>query len=231
MTRVTTLGELAASIAHEVNQPLAAIVADADAGLNWLAGTDPRLDNAREALAAIANEGNRAAEVVQRIRQLAKKTPPRKTSIDLNHVIQDVVLLLRAELGRHHVTLTLDLASELPLVLGDRIQLQQVLLNLTMNAIDAMATVADRSRELVIRASQSDRDHVMIAVQDTGVGIAANNLDHVFSAFFTTKASGMGMGLSISRSIIESHGGRLWATPNPTHGATFHFAVPVAALS
>jgi signal transduction histidine kinase len=125
------------------------------------------------------------------------------------------------------VTLTLDLASELPLVLGDRIQLQQVLLNLAMNAIDAMATVADRSREFVIRASQSDRDHVMIAVQDTGVGIAANDLDHVFSAFFTTKPGGMGMGLSISRSIIESHGGRLWATPNPTHGPTFQFAVPV----
>ena len=173
------------------------------------------------------NEGGRAAEVVQRIRQLAKKTAPQKTSIDLNHVIQDVVGLLLAELRRHHVTLTLDLASELPLVLGDRIQLQQVLLNLAMNAIDAMATVADRSRELVIRASQSDRDHVMIAVQDTGVGIAANDLDHVFSAFFTTKPGGMGMGLSISRSIIESHGGRLWATPNPTHGTTFHFAVPV----
>jgi PAS domain S-box-containing protein len=227
VTRVTTLGELAASIAHEVNQPLAAIVADANACLNWLAGTDPRLDKAREALVAIANEGERAAEVVQRIRQLAKKTPPRKTSVELNHIIQDVVGLLRAELRRHHVTLTLDLASELPLVLGDRIQLQQVLLNLTMNAIDAMATVADRSRDLVIRASQSDRDHVIIAVQDTGVGIAANDLDHVFSAFFTTKPGGMGMGLSISRSIIESHGGRLWATPNPKHGATFHFAVPV----
>jgi PAS domain S-box-containing protein len=227
VTRVTTLGELAASIAHEVNQPLAAIIADANAGLNWLAGTDPRLDEAREALAAIANQGDRAAAVVQRIRQLAKKAPPRKTSIDLNHIIQDVVLLLRAELRRHDVTLTLDLVSELPLVLGDRIQLQQVLLNLTINAIDAMATVADRSRELVIRTSHSDRDHVMIAVQDTGVGIAANDLDHVFSAFFTTKPGGMGMGLSISRSIIESHGGRLWATPNPTHGATFHFAVPV----
>jgi len=228
VTRVTTLGELAASIAHEVNQPLAAIVADANACLNWLAGTDPRLDDAREALAAIVNEGDRAAAVVQRIRQLAKKTAPRKTSIDLNHVIQDVVVLIRAELRRHHVTLTLDLASELPLVLGDRIQLQQVLLNLTMNAIDAMATVADRSRQLVIRASQSDRDHILIAVEDTGVGIAANDLDQVFSAFFTTKPGGMGMGLSISRSIVEAHGGRLWATPNRPHGAVLNVALPVA---
>ena len=148
------------------------------------------------------------------------------TSIDLNHVIQDVVVLLRAELSRHHVTLTLDLASELPRVLGDRIQLQQVLLNLALNAIDAMASIADRSRELRIRASRSDRDYLMIAVEDTGEGIAANDLDHVFSAFFTTKPSGMGMGLSIGRSIIEAHDGRIWATRNAGPGMTFHVALP-----
>jgi PAS domain S-box-containing protein len=227
VTRVTTLGELAASIAHEVNQPLAAIVADATASLNWLAAADPPLGVVREALGAIVKDGHRAAEVIQRIRELATKSEPRKTSVDLNGVIHDVVSLLRIELRRQDVALTLELASALPPVLGDRIQLQQVVLNLAMNAIDAMAAIADRPRELVMRSAQSDRDRVTIAVQDTGVGIAADHLGQVFSPFFTTKPGGMGMGLSISRSIIEAHGGRLWATPNAPHGATFQFSLPV----
>ncbi len=181
---------------------------------------------ARQALDAIVEDGHRAAVVIQRIRQLATKTPPRKDRLDVNDVVRDIVSLVRAELLRHDVLLTEELSSPLPSVLGDRIQLQQVMLNLVMNAIDAMASVADRRRNLVMRSGQPDRDHVTIAVLDTGVGIAANHLDHVFDAFFTTKPGGMGMGLSISRSIIEGHGGRLWATPNPMHGTTFHFTLP-----
>jgi PAS domain S-box-containing protein len=227
VTRVTTLGELAASIAHEVNQPLAAIVADANACLNWLAMPNPRLAHAREALAAIVNEGHRAAEVIQRIRQLATKTEPHQARVDLNAVIHDVVSLVRAELRRHDVLLTTDLSPAVPAVLGDRIQLQQVMLNLVMNAIEAMVPVVDRPRELSIRSMQSGDDHVVVAVQDTGVGIAADHLGHVFSAFFTTKPSGMGMGLSISRSIIEAHGGRLSVAPNAPYGATFQFSLPV----
>ena len=228
VTRVTTLGELAASVAHEVNQPLAAIVADANASLNWLAAAHPDLESVRGALDAIVRDGHRAGEVIQRIRQLARKGAPRKDAVDLNDVVRDVVPLVRAELRHQDISLMLDLASKLPPVLGDRIQLQQVLLNLVMNAVEAMGTVTGRPRRLIIRSEPDDDDHVSVAVQDTGIGIAANHLDHVFSAFFTTKPGGMGMGLSISRSIIEAHGGRLWTTPNRPHGAVFHFALPVA---
>ena len=228
ITRVTTLGELAASVAHEVNQPLAAIVADANASLNWLAAAPPDLESVRGALDAIVRDGHRAGEVIQRIRQLASKGAPRKDAVDLNDVVRDVVPLVRAELRHQDISLMLDLASKLPPVLGDRIQLQQVLLNLVMNAVEAMGTVTGRPRRLIIRSEPDDDDHVSVAVQDTGFGIAANHLDHVFSAFFTTKPGGMGMGLSISRSIIEAHGGRLWTTPNRPHGAVFHFALPVA---
>jgi PAS domain S-box-containing protein len=228
VTRLTTLGQLAASIAHEVNQPLAAIVADANASLNWLAAAEPELGRVRETLAAIATDGHRAADVIQRIRQLATKTEPRKARLDVNDVVRDVVALVRAEVARYEITLTLDAASPLPPVVGDRIQLQQVVLNLVMNAIEAMAPVTDRPRKLVIRSERHDDDVVRVAVHDTGVGIRASDLDRVFSAFFTTKPSGMGMGLSISRSIIEAHGGRLWAAPNEPHGAIFQFSLPVA---
>jgi PAS domain S-box-containing protein len=228
VTRVTTLGELAASVAHEVNQPLAAMVADANACLNWLAAAPPDLESVSGALDAIVRDGYRAGEVIQRIRQLATKGAPRKGPVDLNDVVRDVVPLMRAELLHQEISLMLDLASTLSPVLGDRVQLQQVLLNLMMNAIEAMASVTDRPRELIIRSEPDDDDHVRVAVQDTGIGIAANDLDHVFSAFFTTKAGGMGMGLSISRSIVEAHGGRLWATPNRPHGAILNVALPIA---
>ena len=227
VSRVTTLGELAASVAHEVNQPLAAIVADANASLNWLAEALPDLDRVREALDAIVRDGHRAGEVIQRIRQLARKAPPRKDAVDLNEVVRDVVALVRVELRHQDISLMLDLASDMAPVRGDRIQLQQVLLNLLMNGLEAMAPVTDRPRELIIRSEPHEDDHVRVAVHDTGIGIAANDLDHVFSAFFTTKPGGMGMGLSISRSIVEAHGGRLWATPNRPHGAVFQFALPV----
>jgi signal transduction histidine kinase len=220
------LGELAASIAHEVNQPLAAIVADGTASLNWLAAEAPDLDRVRDALDAIVTDGHRAAEVIQRIRQLATKSAPRKDRLDVNGLVSDVEPLVGAEVRRHEVTLTLDLAAGLPPVIGDRVQLQQVLLNLVMNGIDAMAAVTDRPRELLIRSRPHEEAQVLVAVQDTGVGIDPDDLDQLFNAFFTTKPAGMGMGLSISRSIVEAHGGRLWATPNAGYGATFHFALP-----
>ncbi len=227
VARVTTLGELAASIAHEVKQPLAAIVADAHASLNWLAGARPDLERVREALEAIVTDGHRAAEVVQRIRQLATKSAPHKARLDINGVIRDVVPLVRAELLRHQVSLQLELAPQLPQALADRVQLQQVILNLVMNGIEAMASVGDRLRELIVRSGPHERDQLMVAVHDTGVGIEPNTVDELFSAFYTTKSGGMGMGLSISRSIVEAHGGRLWATPNEPHGAVFQFSLPV----
>src|SRR2546427_5423285 len=227
VTRVTTLGELAASIAHEVNQPLAAIVADADASLNWLAAPRPDLERVREALEAIAMDGHRAAEVIQRIRQLATKSAPRKDPVNVNDVVHDVLPLASAELRHHDVSLVLQLAPELPAVLRDRVELQQGSLNLVVNAIQAMASVTGRPRKLTIRSETHDCDHVRLTVQDTGVGIAAKHRDELFSAFFTTKPGGMGMGLTISRSIVEAHGGRLWTTPSEPHGAIFHFSLPV----
>ena len=226
VTRLMTLGELTASIAHEVNQPLAAIVADANASLNWLAASPPDLGSVREALDAIVKDGHRAADVIQRTRQLATKTSPQKARLDVNDVIRDVVPLIGTEMRSHEVSLRIELAPALPPVLADRVQLQQVLINFVMNGIEAMASVDGRSRELVIRSQPEDDDHVVVAVQDVGVGIDGEKTDELFSAFYTTKPNGMGMGLSISRSIIEAHGGRLWATPNPDHGATFHFALP-----
>ena len=226
VTRVMTLGELTASIAHEVNQPLAAIVADANASLNWLAASPPALGSVREALDAIVKDGHRAADVIQRIRQLATKTSPQKARLDVNDVIRDVVPLIGTEVRAHDVSLRIDLAPELPPVLADRIQLQQVLINLVMNGIEAMASIGGRPRDLVVRSQLGDEDQVMVSVRDAGVGIDTQKIDQLFSAFYTTKPDGMGMGLSISRSIIETHGGRLWATPNADHGATFHFALP-----
>jgi PAS domain S-box-containing protein len=227
VTRVTTLGELAASIAHEINQPLAAIVADADASLNWLATTDPDLGMVRDALDGIVKDGYRAGEVIQRIRQLATKTEPQKAPVDIDGIIGDVIPLLRNEVLSHRVALRMDLAPALPPVLADRVQLQQVIINLVMNGIEAMASVEDRPRELVIRSRAHGGDHVLVSVQDAGVGIDPATADQLFSAFFTTKPGGMGMGLSISRSIIEAHRGRFWATANPGPGATFHFLLPV----
>jgi PAS domain S-box-containing protein len=226
VTRVTTLGELAASIAHEINQPLAAIVADTTASINWLAADPPDLDSVREALAAVVKDGHRAADVIQRIRELARKTDPRAARLDVNDVVQDVLPLVRTEVLRHGVSLRTELATALPSVMGDRVQLQQVVLNLILNGIEAMSSVEDRFRELLIRSSRLESDQVVVAVQDSGVGIDPGSAEQLFDAFFTTKASGMGMGLSIARSIVEAHGGRLWATGNADHGATFQFTLP-----
>ena len=180
-----------------------------------------------ERLVAFASVSARSnLDVIQWIRQLATKTGPQKAQVGVNDVIRDVVPLVGTQVRRHEVSLRIDLTPTLPPVLADRIQLQQVLINFVINGIEAMASVDDRSRELVIRSQPHDDDHVLVAVQDAGVGIDAQKTDRLFSAFYTTKPGGMGMGLSISRSIIDAHGGRLWATPNPDHGATFHFALP-----
>ena len=229
VTRVTTLGELAASIAHEINQPLAAIVADANACLNWLAADRPDLDSVREALAAIMKDGDRAAEVITRIRALLSRSSVPHEPCDLAGVIREVHPLVRPELGRHGITLEMSLATDVPAVMGDRIQLQQVLLNLLMNAAEAVREVPPQRRRLVVRSTVEDRDDgpwAVVAVEDAGVGFGEDDAARLFEAFYRTKPDGLGMGLSISRSIIDGHRGRLWATANPDHGATFHLVLP-----
>ena len=229
VTRVTTLGELTASIAHEVNQPLAGVVANAEACLRWLDRETPNLDAARRSVEWIIDDGNRASEVIRRVRALANKTDVEKVPLDVNDVVREVIALVQRELISHQVSLRMELAPALPMILGDRVQLQQVIINLVMNGIEAMQAVTDRPRELVIRSRQDETHQVLVSVTDCGVGISAENADRLFNAFFTTKSSGMGMGLSICRSIMEAHGGRLWATANVPHGATFQFTLPVNA--
>jgi PAS domain S-box-containing protein len=229
ITRVTTLGELTASISHEVNQPLAAVVNAAAACLRWLDRGTPNLEEARRAVDWIIKEGNRASEVIRRVRALANKTSIEMVPLDINDVVREVIALVQRELISQHVSLRTKFAPALPMVLGDRVQLQQVIINLMMNGIEAMQSTTDRPRELVIRSGQDDAYGVLVSVMDCGVGISAEDADRLFNAFFTTKSSGMGMGLSICRSIIEAHGGRLWATANVPHGATFQFTLPVNA--
>ena len=223
--RVMIMGELTASIAHEINQPLAAVVANANACFRWLANPTPNLDEARDAISRIVRDGNRASDVIRRIRALVQKGDTEKTLLDINEVIQEVVSLTHSEIQKSGVVLKMNLAASLPRVSGDRIQLQQVILNLVMNAIEAMNTVTDRPREMIIRSSAHESDKVLVAVQDSGVGIDSQNLDKIFDTFYTTKSQGMGMGLAISRSIVENHGGRLWAVPNDGPGATFQFTL------
>jgi PAS domain S-box-containing protein len=229
VVRVTTLGELAASIAHEVNQPLAAVVANAEACLRWLRRGTPNVDAACRSVEWIIDDGNRASEVIRRVRALAHKTSLEKVPLDVNDVVKEVIALVRGELISHQVSVRTEFAPALPTILGDRVQLQQVIINLVMNGIDAMQFVTDRPRELVIRSRQDEKQQVLTSVTDCGVGICAENADRLFNAFFTTKSGGMGMGLSICRSIVEAHGGRLWATANLPHGATFQFTLPVNA--
>jgi signal transduction histidine kinase len=220
------LGELTASIAHEVNQPLAGVITNAQACLRWLGREVADVEEARAAVERIIRDGQRASEVIRRIRALATKTDPHRERLDLNEVIHEVVRLIDREVLGRRVSLHTDLAAARLPVVGDRVQLQQVLMNLVINGIDAMASMTDRPRRLVIRSHQPAADQVCVAVQDSGVGIDPANVDRLFHAFFTTKPNGMGMGLSISRSIIEAHGGRLWASRNVGPGATFQFTLP-----
>jgi two-component system sensor kinase FixL len=225
VTRVMTMGELTASIAHEINQPLSGIVTNASACRRWLAGATPNLDEARDAVVRILRDGNRASDVITRIRALVRKADEEKDQLDMNHAIQEVAALTQGEVGRNRVALRMELAADVPPVLGDRVQLQQVILNLVMNGVEAMASVADRPRELLIRSRQHESDRVLVAVQDSGIGIDGENLEKIFNSFYTTKSQGMGMGLAISRSIIENHGGFLWAIPNDGPGTTFQFTL------
>src|SRR5438445_4444514 len=225
VTRVATLGELTASIAHEVNQPLAAIATNGNACLRWLAGDSPNLDEARETAQRIIRDGNRAGDVIGRIRTLLRKTGTEKELLDMNQVIREVVALAEGEVRRNGVALRTELAGDLPPILGDRVELEQVVLNLIMNAIEAMNAIADRPRELVIRTQSGEVDQVRVTVQDSGIGLDPQSMGRIFDAFYTTKSQGMGMGLAISRSIIAAHGGRLWAQPNAARGATFQFTL------
>jgi C4-dicarboxylate-specific signal transduction histidine kinase len=226
--RVTTLGELTASIAHEVNQPLAAITTNAQAGLRFLDREKPDLDEARDALRHIVMDGNRASDVIGRVRQLANKADIQKVPLDINDVIEDVLLVFRHEARSHGVSLRRELASALPQVLGDRVQLQQVIMNLLMNGIQATSPVTGRQHELRIRTQQRQPGEILVAVEDSGIGIAPDNVDQLFTAFFTTKPNGMGIGLSICRSIVEQHGGRISATRNSGPGSTFQFTLPAS---
>jgi PAS domain S-box-containing protein len=228
IARVTMLGELTASIAHEVNQPLGAIVANAGACARWLAAKPPNIEDARAPLRAIAADARRASEIIGRIRALVKRQAAQKASLDLNVNITRVVALAEQELRRHHVAIETRLAERLPTVTGDSVQLQQVLLNLILNAIEAMSQVHDRPRQLTIVSRQDGASTVIVEVRDCGSGLEAERVERLFEPFYTTKAEGIGIGLSISRSIVEAHGGRLWATPNSPHGAVFCFSLPVA---
>jgi PAS domain S-box-containing protein len=226
VNRVMLVGETAASIAHEVNQPIAAVVTNARACLRWLAAQPPDVEEARRALGRIVRDGNRAGEVIARIRALVKKSPPRKDWLNVNETILEVVFLTGSEVQENRVLVQTQLSNDLPLILADRIQLQQVILNLIKNAIEAMTGVSEGSRKLLVSSGEDKSKGVLVAVRDSGPGLDPEALAHLFDAFYTTKPDGMGMGLAISRSIIEAHGGRLWATPNESHGAVFQFRLP-----
>src|ERR1700730_14854587 len=224
VNRVTTMAELTASLAHEVNQPVSAAVTNAHACLRWLARDTPNLEEARAAAMRIVKDGTRAAEIIGRIRLHFEKGTPQRELLDVNEVIREMILLLSGELARYSILVRPELAADLPQVMGDRVQLQQVMMNLVSNSIDAMKEL-DGSRELTIKSQRAENEQLMVSVCDTGVGLP-QQADQIFNAFFTTKFHGTGMGLSISRSIVESHSGRLWAANNSPRGASFHLSLP-----
>ena len=227
LNRVMLLGEMTASIAHEVNQPIAATVTNGHAGLRWLGAQPPDLEEARQALGRIVRDGSRAGEVIDRIRALVKKVPPRRELLDINEAIREVIALTQTDMQRNGVRLQTRFPGNLPLVSADRVQLQQVIMNLIVNAIEAMSSVDDRPLELTVGSGKEDANAVFVEVQDTGPGIGPADFDRLFQSFYTTKPGGIGMGLAISRSIVEAHGGRLSATPNAPRGAVFRFTLPV----
>jgi C4-dicarboxylate-specific signal transduction histidine kinase len=227
--RVTTMGQLAASISHEVMQPIAAGITNAQAGLLSLGCQPPDLEEVRKALGHIVKEGNRATDVIDRIRALIKKTPPRKDRLKINEAIREVLALTHGEVVKQGVSVRTQLAEGLPLIQGDRVQLQQVIINVIINAIEAMSGVGKGWRALLISTEQEASGSVLVSVQDSGPGLGVGGLDRLFDAFYTTKTGGMGLGLSICRSIIEAHGGGIWASHNVGPGATFQFTLPVAS--
>lgn len=227
VSRLTTMGGFAASIAHEVNQPLMAIVTNAETCLRWLENDRPDLDEARQAAQRIVSNGHRAAAILRSIHGLVRKSEPEITQFNINDAISDVLVLMRGELHRHDVLLEIELLLDLGTIMGDRVQWQQVILNLIMNGIEAMSAVTLRPRVLRVSSQTGEHGDVTIAVTDTGTGLDPTKKERIFDAFFTTKPEGMGMGLSICRSIVEAHGGRLWASPNVPYGSVFRFTVPV----
>jgi C4-dicarboxylate-specific signal transduction histidine kinase len=227
VNRVTTTGQLAASIAHEVNQPIAAAVTNAQAALRWLGAQPPDLEEVRQALGRVVKESNRASDIIGRIRTLIKKAPPRKDSLEINEAILEVIALTHGEVVKSGVSVQTQLAEGLPLIQGDRVQLQQVIINLIINAIEAMSGVSEGSRQLLIGTRKDASGRVLAAVQDSGPGLSQESFGHLFDAFYTTKPGGMGMGLSICRSIVEAHGGQIWASRTAGPGATVQFALPI----
>ena len=225
--RVTAMGELAASISHEVMQPLGAGVTNAQAALRWLGAQPPDLDEVRQALGRAVKDGRRATEIIGRIRTLIKKEPPRKDALEVNEAIVEVIALTRGEVMKNNVSVQTQLAEGLPLIQGDRVQLQQVILNLIINAVEAMSGVSEGSRGLLIGTGKDASGRVLVAVQDSGPGLNPESFERLFNSFYTTKPGGMGMGLSICRSIVEAHGGRIWATPNAGPGITVQFTLPI----
>jgi C4-dicarboxylate-specific signal transduction histidine kinase len=225
-TRLTAMGELTASIAHELKQPLAGAVANSDACLSWLSSQPPNLDEARAAADRVIEAATRASDLIRRIQGLFKKAAPERIRVNINEVIEETLGLIRSEVLRNNVSLQTELGSQLPLVLGDRVQLQQVVLNLVKNGIEAMSGVQDRALQLRIRSAKHDPNQVVVAVADSGAGIDPQVIGRIFEPFYTTKPEGTGMGLAISRSIVEAHGGRLWAEPNTPRGATFQCTLP-----
>ena len=225
VSRVTTMGELTASLAHEVNQPIAAAVTNANTCLRWLTRDHPDVEEARAAAMRIVKDGTHAAEIVKRIRLLFKKSTLQRELVDVNEAIREMLVLLRCEATRYNITVRMELAEDLPRIMGDRVQLQQVLMNLIVNSIDAVKEV-DGARELAVKSARTEKEEVRVSVSDTGVGLPPQQADQIFNAFFTTKSHGTGMGLRISRSIVESHGGHLWAADSSPHGASFSFTLP-----
>jgi PAS domain S-box-containing protein len=228
-TRLTIMGELSASIAHEVNQPLAAIITNGQACERFLGFSPPDLDEVKDAVGEIIRDGRRASEVLKRVRAMSKNTAPERGQVDVNHAIAEVLALTRDELQRHRVAVQTDLRSKVPTIMADRVQLQQVVLNLVMNGIDAMRAVTDRPRILTVRSQLNDQGNIVVNVADSGVGLDPANRDRIFESFFTTKPEGMGMGLAISNTIIEAHHGRLWAESGSPFGTVFGFTLPLAA--
>jgi C4-dicarboxylate-specific signal transduction histidine kinase len=227
VARLTTMGEMTASIAHEINQPLAAVVNNANAGLRWLDHQPPNVERTRSILTRIINDGGRASEIIASIRAMLTKGSQARAQLDLNDLIREVMTLVRGELQRRGVSFRMELADELPCLSGNRVQLRQVLLNLIMNAAEAMAPITDRTRMLSVRSENPDQQDIIVTVTDAGTGISEEDRDRIFDSFFTTKSEGMGMGLSICRSIVEAHGGRISALRANPHGSVFQVVLPV----